>query len=362
VPPVSVRHALGAYDVHVRPGLLAEAGALVRGAIGERPLAVITDPTVAALFPRWRLGDLAGEPLLVPPGEAAKTREEWARLTDQLLERGLGRDGAILAVGGGSVGDLAGFVAATYLRGVPVVQVPTTLLAMLDASVGGKVAVDTPHGKNLVGAFHPPALVLADPATLVTLPEREYRAGLAEALKHGLVADAAYLEWIVAHARELGARDPSVLERLIARSVEIKAAVVGADERESGQRAILNAGHTVAHAIEQVSGFTVLHGEAVGLGLVAECRLAERLGVAGAGPAARVVEALRALGLPVGLDRPLGAEALVAAMATDKKNRGGSLRFALVAEPGRPARHGDDWTTPAAPDLVVEALKEAIGA
>lgn len=362
MPTLPVRHALGSYDVLIRSGLLAEADGRVRKALGDRRPVVITDTTVARLIPAWGLGALTASPLTVPPGESAKTREHWADLTDQLLDRGLGRDGAIVAVGGGSIGDLAGFVAATYLRGIPVVQVPTTLLAMLDASVGGKVAVDTAHGKNLIGAFHPPALVLADPATLTTLPERDYRAGFAEAVKHGLVADAAYLDWMVAHARELAARDLGALEHLVARSVEIKATVVVADERESGQRAILNAGHTVAHAIEQVSAFGVRHGEAVGLGLVAECRLAERLGHAGPGLAARAADALRALGLPTRLERPLGAEALVTAMGTDKKNRAGALRFALVAEPGRPAVQSGEWTTAAPGDVVAGVLREAIGA
>lgn len=343
--PITVTHSTGQYNVHVRSGLLAEAPALVRGALGDRPTATITDPDIAALLPRLGLGALGAPPLLVPPGEGAKTRTQWAALTDQLLERGLGRDGALIAIGGGSIGDLAGFVAATYLRGIPFVQIPTTLLAMLDASVGGKVGVDTERGKNLVGAFHPPALVLADPRTLTSLPERDYLGGMAEALKHGLIADAQYFAWIVAHATELRRRDPGALEHLIRRSVEIKAAVVAADERESGRRAVLNAGHTVAHALEQVSSYAIPHGEAVALGLLAECGMAERLDIAESGLTASLREALTALGLPVRAPA-LRTDRLIAAMRTDKKNRNGEIRFALVTTPGNPHRSDASWTTP----------------
>jgi 3-dehydroquinate synthase len=268
---------------------------------GDRRLAIISDSHVAALYDKWTQGGgavRADASLIFPAGEGSKTRETWIRLSDELLARGFGRDSAIVAIGGGVVGDMAGFVAATYCRGVPYAQVPTTLLAMLDASVGGKVGVDTPQGKNLIGAFHPPSIVVADPATLMDLPPAEYRAGFAEAIKHGLIADAAYFEWIETHVSGLVARSKETLVDLIRRSVEIKAEVVSADERESGRRAILNAGHTIAHALETESGFHFAHGEAVALGLVAETRIAERLGIAPSGLSHRIATLAAALGLP----------------------------------------------------------------
>ena len=355
MPAITVTHALGFYPVHVRTGALAHAPVLLRETLGHRHTVTVTDTALAPRLAGWGLGALADSPLTVPPGEAAKTREHWAVLTDRLLERGLDRDGVVIAVGGGSVGDLAGFVAATYLRGVRVVQVPTTLLAMLDASVGGKVGVDLAAGKNLVGAFHPPAAVIADPAVLASLPERDYIGGLAEALKHGLVSDATYLEWIVANAASIRTREPAALEHLVRRSVEIKASIVGADERESGERAILNAGHTVAHALEQVTGFTLPHGEAVALGLLAEAAMSDALRIS-AGLAEKVRAAMSAFGLPTSAPGGLSAATVRAAMATDKKNRGTELRFALVEAVGRAHRVGQRWTVAVPPAQVEEAL------
>lgn len=352
--PITVTHGQGFYAVHVRTGALAQASSLIREALGHRRAVVITDATLAPRLAEWRL-TTDDPPLVVPPGELAKTRAQWAELTDQLLQTGIGRDGAIIAVGGGSVGDLAGFVAATYLRGIPFVQVPTTLLAMLDASVGGKVGVDTTHGKNLVGAFHPPALVLADPAVLTSLPERDYAGGMAEAIKHGLIADAAYLEWIVANAAPLRSRDLGAVERLVRRSVEIKASIVSADEKETGERTVLNAGHTIAHALEHVSRYALSHGESVGLGLLAECALAETMGIA-QGIRTRIEAALSAMGLPVRAPAGLLADALVAAMGSDKKNRAGQVRFALVESMGHPHRTGKQWTTSAEEGAIRAAL------
>jgi 3-dehydroquinate synthase len=251
-------------------------------------------------------------------------------------------------------GDLVGFVAATYLRGVPYAQVPTTLVAMVDASVGGKVGVDTRFGKNLIGAFYPPALVVADPETLLRLPERDFRAGLAEVVKHGLIADAEYFEWIEAHAAPILGREMAVLARLVEWSVGIKAEVVSRDEREAGRREVLNAGHTVAHALELVTRYAMPHGEAVALGLVAECRVAGRLGLAPEGLADRVAALLRCLGLPVELPRGLATAALLEAMASDKKRREGTVRMALAASLGTPCREGAAWSVPV-PREVLEA-------
>jgi len=357
VSTVVVTHALGSYPVVVETGALARLAALAGERLGGRRVALIADATVLALLQAGRLGAPAwsGETLTFPAGEASKTRETWARLTDELLARGFGRDTGIVALGGGVAGDLAGFVAATYMRGVPCVQVPTTLLAMLDASVGGKTGVDTPEGKNLIGAFHPPVLVVSDPAALATLPEREYRAGMAEAVKHGLIADREYFRWMEREAPRLLAREPGALERLVHRSVEIKADVVSADERETGRRAVLNAGHTVAHAIERVTSYGVPHGEAVAIGLVAECELAVRLGRAAPAVGERVATLLERFGLPTRLPARLDPGALVEAMASDKKNRSARIRFALPSELGAMVE-GEGWTVAAAEGEIREAL------
>ncbi|MEO6057755.1 MAG: 3-dehydroquinate synthase [Gemmatimonadales bacterium] len=355
--PVVVSHGLGRYPVYVEPGLLGRLEALVAEHLGGARVAMIADASVHALLQSGRLGrePWVGRSLTFPAGEASKTREQWARLTDALLDEGYGRDSGIVAFGGGVAGDLAGFVAATYMRGLPCVQVPTSLLAMLDASVGGKTGVDTPQGKNLIGAFHPPVAVLADPRALATLPERDYRGGMAEAVKHGLIADAEYFEWMEREAGALLARDEAALTRLVRRSVEIKAHVVSEDEREAGRRAILNAGHTVAHALERATGYGVPHGEAVALGLVAECALAESLGVASAGLGARVARLLSRLGLPVRLAEPVAAERLIQAMGSDKKNRSAQVRFALPRELGA-MDGGDRWTREASETAIREAL------
>lgn len=357
--PILVRHALGSYPVYIAPGALADLPEIVAAHCGSRSVALVTDTAVGRQYEAWESGhnpawssDGKGERiahewttrLSVPPGEKFKTRETWANLTDALLNAGFGRDSALIGLGGGVVGDLTGFVAATYHRGIPFVLVPTTLLAMLDASVGGKTGVDTAHGKNLIGAFHPPVAVVADPATLRSLAEAEYRSGLTEAMKHGLITDAGYLAWIEANSAALLARDLPALEILIRRSVEIKAGVVGSDERESGPRALLNAGHTVAHALEQVSGYQLLHGEAVGLGLLAECAMAERAGILTAGTGARVATLLEQFGLPVRITFRTNAERVRHAMARDKKNVAGELRFAVPLEVGRMAARDGKWT------------------
>ena len=228
MPPVEVTHALGSYQVYVEPGILGRLADLLRETWGSRPVVLISDDIVAGHYDEWtrEVRFKAEARLTFPPGEKSKTRETWQRLSDEMLGLGFGRDSAIVAVGGGVVGDLAGFVAATYLRGIPYAQVPTTLLAMLDASVGGKVGVDTPHGKNLVGAFHPPSIVVADPATLASLPERDYRGGFAEAVKHGLIADAEYFQWLEHNVAPLRACSKTVLTHVVQRSDEIKEKVI----------------------------------------------------------------------------------------------------------------------------------------
>ena len=357
--PVVVTHALGRYPVYVEPGGLGRLEPLVGEHLPGARVAMIADAGVLAQLQRGRFdrGPWEGTALTFPPGEASKTREQWARLTDALLAQGFGRDSGIVAFGGGVAGDLAGFVAATYMRGIPFIQVPTSLLAMLDASVGGKTGVDTPEGKNLIGAFHPPRAVLVDPRVVVSLTERDYRGGMAEAVKHGLIADAEYFAWMEGEVDALIHGNEMVLVHLVRRSVEIKAEVVGGDERETGRRAILNAGHTVAHALERVTEYRLPHGEAVALGLVAECALAERLGVAPAGLGKRVAGLLERLGLPVRLEAPIDPERIVGAMGSDKKNREGTVRFALPRELGT-MDEGERWTR-SAPEA---AIRDALGA
>jgi 3-dehydroquinate synthase len=297
--------------------------------------------------------------LTIPAGESNKTREAWARLTDELLAKGHGRDSAIIALGGGVVGDLAGFVAATFMRGIPVVQVPTTLVAMIDASIGGKTAVDTPAGKNLVGSFHPPAAVLVDPQLLGTLPLRELRAGFAEAVKHGVIADEPYLDSVAASAPELlsaeGTKSDSMLS-LIVPSIEIKAEIVSRDEREEGLRKILNFGHTIGHAVELVSGYSLLHGEAVAIGMALEGELAERIGLARAGTAAAITGALASAGLPTSLPAVLDGGAVMEAMRADKKGRSGKMQLALPLRIGTMAGADSGWTVSVSDDQLREVL------
>ncbi len=339
---IEVWHEGGSYLCHVAPGVLGRLPATVEELFPGRRVALVTDTTVARHYASyasdaaspWRHGAdsvavVKGVELAMPPGESQKTRERWSSLTDALLEAGYGRDSAIIALGGGVVGDVAGFVAATFMRGIPFIQVPTTLLSMLDASVGGKVAVDTPHGKNLVGAFHQPAAVLADPLTLSTLGERQFRSGLAEAVKHALIADEEYFVWLESNGGSLLARRPEALTDSVERSLTIKAEVVSADEKETGLRMILNAGHTIGHALEHVSGYRLLHGEAVALGLLAETALAEQLGIAEPGLTGRLGALLTELELPTTLPDAQPRGEVLAAMDFDKKAREGSVKASL---------------------------------
>jgi 3-dehydroquinate synthase len=337
---LSIRHAGGRYPVHIGAGRFASLSALVT-AFGPARTAVISDATVAALHPAPLPHALS---LTFPAGESHKTREEWTRLTDALLSAGLGRDALVVAVGGGVTTDLGGFVAATYLRGIPWIAVPTTTLAMLDAAVGGKTGVDTALGKNLVGAFHPPVAVIADPVLLTTLPERTYREGLAEAVKHAAITGDAEMAWLTEHATAILAREPATVSALVERNVAIKAAVVSDDEREGGRRAVLNAGHTVAHALEHAHGLALAHGEAVAIGLVLEARAGEQLGITAPGTADQLAALLQQLGLPT--SPPQDTDRLVAreALARDKKNRGGQVRATMLARIGQVARDGTQWT------------------
>jgi len=305
------------------------------------------------------LGKDKTDVLIIPAGESNKTRDTWARLTDQMLAKGYGRDSTVIALGGGVVGDLAGFVAATFMRGIPVVQVPTTLVAMVDASIGGKTGVDTYLGKNLVGVFHFPAAVLIDPQVLATLPVRELRAGFAEIVKHGVIANDAYFREVASSVRNLldkGGPESDRMLSVIVQSIEIKADVVSRDEREDGLRKTLNFGHTIGHAVELVSGFSLLHGEAVAIGMALEGRLAERIGVAQAGTAEAIIEALRTAGLPTELPRPFEKGAVLEAMRSDKKARSGKTMFALPLRIGAMAGADTGWTVSVTDDQLREVL------
>ncbi len=350
------------YDIVIDRRLLAELPNLVRDVCPAARYAVITDSHVRPLYGDQALAaceraGLSAQLFAFPAGERNKTRETWADLSDRMLGARFGRDSAVLAIGGGVVGDVAGFVAASYLRGIPWVQVPTTLLAMIDASIGGKTGVDVPAGKNLLGAFHQPRLVVADLDLLTTLAANQLAAGLAEAVKHGVIADAAYFESLEREAGRILAREAEALTRVVCRAVEIKAEVVAADVREAGRRAVLNFGHTVGHAIEATSRYEVLHGEAVAMGMHCEARVAERLGIAARGIADRIAGLLRRLSLPIERPDRSSPDDLIAAMLYDKKSRGGRIRLSLPARIGAMYHDGGTWTV----EVPEAALRAAIG-
>ncbi len=345
--PTTVTVALGArgYDVVIGRSLLERAGERIEAALGHRRAIVVADAALAATPHLDRLRAGLDAPLVtVPSGEGSKSTARWAALMEELLALRPDRRTAIVAVGGGVVGDLAGFAAATLLRGVPYVQVPTTLLAQVDSAVGGKTGINSAHGKNLIGAFHQPALVLADLATLDTLPERERRAGYAEVVKYGLLGDAPFFAWLETDGAGALAGDADALAHMVATSVRAKAAIVAADEEErSGTRALLNLGHTFAHAYEALAGMGggLLHGEAVAVGLVDAFHLSARLGLCGVDEAARVAAHLAEVGLPTTRFEiaDVAPDAVVAAMRGDKKVEDGRLTFILVHGIGRAFVH-----------------------
>ena len=347
----SVRVELGlrSYEVRVVSGQGVGAfGRFAREALegcwagrGCRSALVVTDENLAGLaggFVEALAGvEIASSLEVLPAGEASKSLERASRLFDRLVAMKADRHTCVVAVGGGVVGDLAGFAAATYARGLPLLMVPTSLLAMVDSSVGGKVGVNHPGAKNVIGAFHQPSGVWIETDTLASLPPRELRCGLAEVVKYGVILDAGFFEYLEEDADAILGRAPRAIRRIIARSCELKAEVVSKDEREeTGLRAVLNFGHTVGHAIEAVAGYggAFQHGEAVAVGMVAESRLAERLGWVDSSVTDRLVALLRRFGLPVEA-RGLDADALFHAMGRDKKNRGGQVRFVLPRSIGR---------------------------
>ena len=339
----SVPVGLGAraYEVVIGRGLIDEAGDRIRPFLKRDRVAVVSDETVwalhgARLTAALEAKGVAAAPVVVSPGEQTKSFEGLADLSDRLLQLELDRGDLIVAFGGGVVGDLAGFAASIYKRGIDFVQIPTTLLAQVDSSVGGKTAIDTPRGKNLIGAFHQPRLVLADLDVLGTLPEREMRAGYAEVVKYGLLGDFDFFEWLETNVAAVLARDPEALLHAVARSVEMKAEIVAEDEKEAGRRALLNLGHTFGHALEAETGYgeALLHGEAVAAGSAIAFRFSAAQGLCDLQDARRAEAAIAAAGLPTRMTQvsqtPFGADALVRHMGQDKKAEGGKLTFILA--------------------------------
>jgi 3-dehydroquinate synthase len=333
------------YDVVIGRDLIDQCGRRIKPLLRRLVTAVVMDSTVCALHGDRVIAALGAEgivahPVVIPPGEGAKSFEGLADLTDRLLALELDRSDRIIALGGGVVGDLAGFAAAIFKRGVDFIQIPTTLLAQVDSSVGGKTAIDTPRGKNLVGAFHQPRLVLADLSVLDTLPNREMVCGYAEVLKYGLLGDSEFFDGLEARTGNVLARDGEALTWAVRRCVEMKARIVAEDEREAGRRALLNLGHTFGHAVEAANGFSdgLKHGEAVGLGCALAFRFSARLGLCPSQDAGRAQRAIEAAGLPSRLSdvagHPFGADGLIASMAQDKKAQGGRLTLILVRRIG----------------------------
>ncbi len=336
----TVTVALGqrSYPVWIGAGLLGEQ-ARWRSMVRGRHVLVVSNTTVAPLYlPRIEAGldGLRWASFLLDDGEAHKTFANVGRVLEALGELGATRDACVIALGGGVVGDLAGFSAACWMRGIDFIQMPTTLLAMVDSSVGGKTGVNLPVGKNLAGAFHQPRAVVADIDTLATLPEREYRAGLAEVIKGAAIGDESFFAWLEQHAAALAAREPATVQQAIARKVAYKAGVVARDETEQGERALLNFGHTFGHALETAGHYTaLLHGEGVAIGMLLAARLSERLGMGAPAATARLQRLLEAVGLPVAVPPGMDPPQLLALMRLDKKNTAGTLRLILWRGIGR---------------------------
>ena len=340
--------ALGdrSYDVFIGPGLLAQAGALISARLGKVKCGIVTDENVArhhlaALESNLKSAGLVTSSIILKPGEATKSFRELGPLCEKLLEMDLERGDIVVPFGGGVIGDLAGFAAGILRRGVRFVQVPTSLLAQVDSSVGGKTGINTPQGKNLIGVFHQPSLVIADTDVLTTLPPREMRAGYAEVAKYGLLGDAQFFGWLEKNWQGVFANGGPPLAHAIETSVKAKAAIVARDETETGDRALLNLGHTFGHALEAWTGYSdrLLHGEGVAIGMCQAFRFSEELGLCPAGSAARVSRHLKTVGLPTQIrDIPGGkaeADELLRLMGQDKKVRAGKLTFILVNEIGQ---------------------------
>ncbi len=356
------------YDIVIGPGLIGDAGRHLKSLGAHSGVVIVTDANVAALHLASLQGALeragiAQQAVVLPAGEHTKDFAHLARLAEDLLSLGVERASLLVALGGGVIGDIAGFAASILLRGLDFVQIPTTLLAQVDSSVGGKTAINMPQGKNLVGAFHQPRLVLADLDALATLPRREIRAGYAEVAKYGLLGDAAFFEWLEDHAPALIEGDLAARRHAVGVACAAKARIVGEDEREAGRRALLNLGHTFGHALEAECGYgdELLHGEAVAIGMVMAFDLSARLGLCPAADAARVARHLASVGLPTGVEalggRRFSAERLIGHMGRDKKVAQGRIAFVLARGIGKAFLARD-----VALDQVRAMLAEAVAA
>lgn len=353
---LSVNLGERSYPIHIGAGLLEQAGDLLRQAGLRGKIAVVTNPTVAQLYldsldEVLRQAGFEVAPIVVPEGEEHKNLKSLAAIYDRLVGERLERKACIIALGGGVIGDLAGFAAATYLRGVPYVQVPTTLLAQVDSSVGGKTAVNHENGKNLIGAFYQPKLVLIDIAVLRSLPRRELMAGLAEVIKYGIIEDAALFSLLEQSIDKIISLNEEMLTRIVATSCSIKARVVEADEREDDYRAVLNFGHTIGHALEAATGYRkFLHGEAVGVGMVKAAALSVNQRFCDAASLKRVTALVQKAGLPVEIPSEITPQSLIQAMEIDKKVAGGKIKFIMCEGIGKTRFH---WL---APDEILRGL------
>lgn len=326
------------YPVFIGEGLLGRSSGWQDHVQAGKAL-IVTNEIVAPLYLQSVQESLAGldlHTLILEDGEQSKTIRNWSRIIDTLVGMKAGRDVCLVALGGGVIGDITGFAAASYMRGVPFIQLPTTLLAQVDASVGGKTAVNHGEGKNLIGAFHQPGAVIIDTDTLNTLPEREYKAGLAEVVKYGVIRDPEYFDWLESNATALLQRDPAMLASMIERSVQNKAEVVAEDELETGSRALLNFGHSFGHALETLTGYSMLlHGEAVAIGMVVAARLSEIRGLCSAGTTDRLKNLLGKIELPSSLPDGVSSDKILDAMKLDKKNLEGQTRLILIEAIGK---------------------------
>jgi 3-dehydroquinate synthase len=349
------------YGVLVRPGSLEEAGRLVREGCPARNYALISDSQVAELYGEraldaLRRDGLAAQLFRFPAGEWNKTREVWAELADRLLRAGLGHEDAVIALGGGVAADLAGFLAATYLGGVPLVLVPTTLVAMLDSAVGGETGLDTPGGKGVIGARHAPAFVLADPSLLSTLPDPQLASGLARAIQYGSALDAGHLEAIAANVERYFAREVEPLAALVTRSLELKVGALSRDEREAGYHKVLDFGRTVGRAVEAVAGYGWLYGEALAAGMAAEAAVGEALGVTQPGVTRRLRAVLEAARLPAEAGEGLDEDRYFKVLELECRRRGSETRYTLLSEVGRVAQGPDGRWTHHVPEGVVREV------
>jgi 3-dehydroquinate synthase len=357
---VTVDLGLRRYEIRAGAGLLPRVGAWMKAlGLGGRAV-IITDTTVQGLYAAPLEKGLAEAGfnvtvLAVPPGERQKTLATAGRLYDRMAAAFAARDTPVVALGGGVIGDLAGFVAATYMRGVPLVHVPTTLLAQVDSSIGGKTAVDRGRVKNVIGAFYQPRLVVADTGTLTTLPPDEMSNGLAEVIKHGAILDGDFFDFLEMNMEKAVAGDTAVLTNIVVKNASLKGDIVAQDEKEGGVRAILNFGHTIGHGVEAVSGYRLQHGRAVAIGMVGEARIAHRMGCLDAGEVVRLEDLILRASLPAAMPRGLDIKAVMRSMSHDKKVQRGRLRFVLLRSIGEAfiARDVD-------PALVEEVLRGGV--